>query len=123
MPRVLIVDDHRNTRETLAMGLSLHGCTTRTAASADEAISGLRSGEYDCLVCDLRMPGRSGIELLREVRGKGLRLSVVLMTAYDVTAAEAQVIEALDGRLFIKPVTSDTLAAILEPRVAREGLP
>lgn len=111
--RILVVDDHRNTRDALALGLLQLGAHAQTAASAEEALECLRAGLPDWLVSDVRMPGMSGIELASRVRESGGAIGVILMTAYDVTAEERRRISELGAELWIKPVIADALAARL----------
>lgn len=114
--RVLVVDDHRNTRETLALGLALHGFESDTAGCAADALTRLSERHYDWIVSDVRMPGTDGIALVRAARRYRERLGVILMTAYDVTPGERVLIGELGAALLIKPVTVDTVAACCTPR-------
>lgn len=88
--RILIVDDHRNTRESLALGLPLYGCQADAAANADEALRYLATGAYNCVVSDVRMPGRTGVELARILRERFPKVAVILMTAYELTPEETE---------------------------------
>lgn len=110
-PRVLIVDDHRNTRDSLAIGLAALDVDVATAASADDALVSLSDRSWDWLVCDVRMPGMSGLDLATRARARWPSLGLVLMTAYDVSAEERRQISTLRADLLIKPVTADMLAA------------
>lgn len=109
--RILLVDDHRNTREALAFGLLQLGIHAQTAASAEEALERLRVALPDWLVSDVRMPGMSGIDLVSRVRETSGAIGVILMTAYDVSAEERRRISELRAELWIKPVIADALAA------------
>lgn len=89
-PRILIVDDDDLLRRatTRLMG----GREVVQAANAKEALAAFQSGGFDCIVSDVRMPGLSGIDLLREVRRVDLDVPVILMTgAPDVDTAAAAV--------------------------------
>lgn len=109
--RILVVDDHRNTRDALALGLSLLGLDVRTAAAGEEALEQLEAAAVDWLVSDVRMPGMGGIELASRVRSTTVEIGLILMTAYDVAPDERRRIRDLGAVLLIKPVTADTLAA------------
>ena len=119
MCRLLIVDDHRNTRESLAIGFSLNGWYADTAGSADEAIGFLQTASYDCVITDVRMPVKSGIELARLARDEFPRIMVVLMTAYELTPEEAAAATAAGALSFIKPVTAETLSGVIAAHRAR----
>jgi DNA-binding NtrC family response regulator len=108
--RVLVVDDHRNTRESLAMGLMLLDVEVETAGSAADALRALEARPCDWLVCDVRMPGMTGIDLAVRVRAARPSVRLLLMTAYDVSPEERLRIAALGAELLIKPVTADAVA-------------
>jgi CheY-like chemotaxis protein len=108
--RVLVVDDHRNLRESLALGLMSLGFSASTAASGREALSQLTTAPWDWLVCDLRMPEMDGIELAGRARALTPELKLILMTAYDASSDERRRISELEAVLLIKPVTADRLA-------------
>lgn len=112
--RVLVVDDHRSTRESLALGFKRLGHSADVAAGAADAIEKLRDQTYAWLVCDVRMPGASGIEVATAGRQCQPQLVLVLMTAYDVSEDERRIIETLGGTLVIKPATAAALATLCE---------
>jgi DNA-binding response OmpR family regulator len=114
--RVLVVDDHRNTRESLALGLTLLGYEPDVAAGGAEALTCLEERTYRWLICDVRMPGTSGVELACSARRRQADIGVILMTAYDVSHDERQIIEALQADLVIKPVTATALARLCGAR-------
>lgn len=109
--RVLVVDDHRSTRESLALGFTRLGHTADVAAGAVEAVARLREQEYAWLICDVRMPGASGLDVAVAARQQQPHLGLILMTAYDVSEDERRVLETLGGTLVIKPAT---VAALLQ---------
>lgn len=121
--RILVVDDHRNTRDALALGLALLGLDVQTAAAGEEALEQLEAGAVDWLVSDVRMPGMGGIELASRVRSAAVETGLILMTAYDVAADERRRIRDLGAILLIKPVTADTLAARCTSRAAAADIP
>lgn len=82
MRRVLVVDDEENLRHMLQILLRREGYEPVGAASVDAALVELESRPYDIILTDLRMPGRSGLDLVDEVRKRKLDTTVVVMTAY-----------------------------------------
>jgi len=107
--RILVVDDHRNTRDALALGLALLAIDVRTAASAAEAMLALEQYACDWLVCDVRMPVMDGIELVTRVNAARPEVRLILMTAYDVSPDEQARIAAAGAQLLIKPVTAEAV--------------
>jgi CheY-like chemotaxis protein len=108
--RILVVDDHRNTREAMALGLAPLVAAVDTAASGAEALRHLTSRFCEWIVCDVRMPGMTGIELAERARVVSPQTRVILMTAYDVAPDELHRIAQLGAELLIKPVTAELLA-------------
>lgn len=121
MPRVLIVDDHRNTRETLAMGLALSGWTADTASGAREARRLCVGRQYDAIVCDIRMPDGNGVELVAGLRESDDGVRLILITAYEPTEREARIARTLGADLLIKPVTAEALATCCRRSSASTG--
>jgi CheY-like chemotaxis protein len=117
--RVLVVDDHRSTRAALALGFKRLGHTADVAASATDALEKLRAQSYAWMVCDVRMPGASGIDVAVAARKCQPQLVLILMTAYDVTEDERRVLETLGSTLVIKPATAAALAELCEKSATR----
>lgn len=87
---VWIVDDDASIRWVLERALRQAGLETRAFEHADAALAALRQGVPDVLVTDIRMPGRSGLDMLEEIRAKRPRLPVIVMTAHsDLESAVA----------------------------------
>ena len=85
-----IIDDSEEVRDSLAILLESAGYRARTFASALEFLAAVRPGWTGCIVADVRMPGMTGIELLKELALRGIQLPVVVITAHaDVPMAVA----------------------------------
>jgi two-component system, NtrC family, nitrogen regulation response regulator GlnG len=90
MLNVWVVDDDASIRWVLERALKQGGMSTTLFEESDAVLSALRRDEPDVLVTDIRMPGRSGLELLEEIRAKRPRLPVIVMTAHsDLDSAVA----------------------------------
>jgi CheY-like chemotaxis protein len=107
--RILVVDDHRNTREAIALGLAPLGAEVLTAASGAEALRQLAARPCEWILCDVRMPGMTGIEFAAEARTLNPGARVILMTAHDVGPEERWRVAELGVEILIKPVTARTL--------------
>ncbi len=89
---VMVVDDEAVARISLAEILRLEGYHVATAASGEEALSLLsKSGPFDMMVLDLKMPGMDGIEVTKEVQEESPGTVIILLTAFGTleTAIEA----------------------------------
>jgi DNA-binding NtrC family response regulator len=108
MGRVLVVDDERGVQESLRLLLKDEH-DVATASSVDEALAALDAGPADVILLDLVMPGRSGLDLLRELaeRGDGPPVVVVSATRAIPPAVEAMKLGAVD--FVTKPFEVDAL--------------
>src|SRR5512147_2191921 len=87
---VWIVDDDASIRWVLERALKQAGMQATAFDEADSVLAALRREEPDVLVTDIRMPGRSGLDVLEEIRAKRPRLPVIVMTAHsDLESAVA----------------------------------
>ena len=95
--RVWLVEDDASIRWVLERALRASGMVPRAFDSAEPALNALRSDVPDVLLTDIRMPGTSGIDLLREVRAAHPTLPVIVMTAHsDLPSA----VSAYEGGAF-----------------------
>ena len=119
--RVLVVEDHADTRQATRRLLSLLGCTVSTAATAAEARQALAGGRFDLLLCDLQLPDGDGRDLLRQARdaaaagGGGPPVRGIAISGETGPAAVAQTREA--G--FCDHLTKPIMWADLEGAVRR----
>ncbi len=82
MARLLIVDDEKNIRRSLATFFESLGHQVRSAESGPQAIALLPDNQFDLVLADYRMAEMSGLELLREIKRRSPESLVILMTAY-----------------------------------------
>jgi len=115
--RILVVDDERLSRQTSIRMLRQAGFTAQAVENAYRALEVLDEVGCDVLLCDLRMPGMDGLELLRKVRKSHPDVDVILMTAYATveTAVAAMQAGAVDY------VTKPFRFTELEHRLRRLG--
>ncbi len=95
---LLIVDDEKNIRMTLTQCLETLGYQVDTALNGEEALGKIDQQEYDLVLLDLKMPGISGMEVIRQISGKRPGLKVIVITAHGTieTAVEAMKLGAVD---------------------------
>ena len=111
--RILVVDDDESLRRVLQAQLEQDGYSVVTAASAQEAFSLLQFRAYDLVITDLRMPGLSGIEVLKQVKSLYPESIVIVLTAFGTveTAVEAMKAGAYD--FLTKPVHPEELSLVV----------
>lgn len=78
--RVLVVDDNASLLRFLVTAFSANGCTVTQAAAAEQALTLITEQSFDLVVSDIKMPGLSGLDLLRAVKGRQPGTPVVLIT-------------------------------------------
>ena len=115
--RVLVVDDHRQARESMADVLRNSGHEVACCASAAEALQVLKNERFDCIVTDLKMPGMTGIELIIHLEQRRQGTQVVMVTAHATvaTAVEAMRHGAFD--YIEKPFDADALERLVSQAI------
>jgi two-component system response regulator RegA len=110
-PSLLIVDDDRVLRERLARAFRDRGFDVRTAAGADEAITLAREDPPELAVVDLRMPGRTGLEVLSELLALEPTTKVVMLTGYGSIATAVEAVRLGATNYLAKPADADDVLA------------
>lgn len=121
MPRVIIVDDHGDTRQGYAEFLSAFGFDVRTAADAEELRPLLRDWLPDAVVLDLQLPRTDGWQLTREIRqDPRTALLLVIVVSACVLPAERAAAEEAGCDVFIsKPCDPMTIVEELTRRIGQ----
>lgn len=111
--RVLVVDDEENLRRVTQLKLQQAGYEATTASDGARALELLARHPQDLIITDLKMPGMSGLELLRSVKEEYPEVIVIVVTAFGTieSAVEAMKLGAHD--YIIKPVNADALKLVV----------
>ncbi len=117
--RVLVVDDEAAYRTVIRQHLSILGYECRSVEDAETALRVLERDFYDLVISDIRMPGMDGLELLKEINGRGCPASVIIMTAHAEDYPYSDIIEAGAVDYLTKPFQISELKAKLK-RLERE---
>jgi len=117
--RVLIVDDNHDLADNLAELLEEEGYAVETAYSGERALDLASSESFDTILTDVRMPGISGVDLVKRLRGQNPSTSFLLMTAYSSDAVLGEALRAGVRAVLTKPVDLDLLLARLPHDVAK----
>jgi two-component system NtrC family response regulator len=120
--RLLVVDDEDPQRTVLAGFLKKRGFAVLTAASAEDALKTARAGSIDLVLTDLRMPGMSGVELLKELRRLNPELQVIVMTAFGTVASAVDAMKHGAADYLTKPVDLDELEMLVGRTLERRAL-
>jgi DNA-binding response OmpR family regulator len=111
--RLLVAEDDAALRSVLERGLRQQGYVVDVAADGTEALRFLATYEYEVVVLDWRMPGQSGVDVLRTIRRRQLATPVLMLTARDTTADRVEGLDAGADDYLVKPFAFEELAARL----------
>ncbi|MDA8089471.1 MAG: sigma-54 dependent transcriptional regulator [Nitrospiraceae bacterium] len=115
MEKILIVEDEINILRLLGKILRQEGFNVEAAKSFEEAVSKFASGPaIDLVLSDMRLPGRSGLDLLNWVKEQKPDLPVIIMTAYGSIENAVQAMRAGAANYLTKPVESGDLLAVVK---------
>jgi two-component system, NtrC family, response regulator HydG len=112
--RVLVVDDSPQTVEVIQRNLEVNGYRVLLARSADEAVEILRNAAIDLVVTDFRMPGMSGLDLVRHVRERHPDVEVMMITGYATVEGAVEAVKSGAEEYLQKPFTGEELLAAVE---------
>ena len=110
---ILIVDDEPIVRESIRDWLKDAGYEVMTAESGEEALELIEKQDFSIMILDVRLPGKTGIRVLAEVKALKPQIKSIIITAYPSTelAAEAMKLGAVD--YLIKPIAPDDLEKLI----------
>ena len=120
--RILVIEDDRELIELLDMHLSAEGFRVAAAADGEAGLRAFEGGDYALVVLDWMLPSRSGIEVLKEIRGRDRRTPVLMLTARGEEADKVLGLELGCDDYLTKPFSVRELVArvkVLLRRVAR----
>ncbi|MGC1293436.1 MAG: sigma-54 dependent transcriptional regulator [Alloacidobacterium sp.] len=111
--RILVVDDDPSLRRVLQVQLEQEGYEVAVTASAQQTLSVLQLRHFDLVITDLKMPGMSGLELLKQTRLQYPQTIIIMLTAFGTvdTAVEAMKVGAYD--YLTKPVHADEMSVVV----------
>lgn len=122
MSRILVIDDDAGVRDSIQRMLRGAGYQVRDAATGEDGIALARRESFDVILSDMRMPGISGMEVLRQLREARVDASFIMMTGFGTvdTAVEAMKLGAVD---FVqKPFFRDELVMRVRAAADRRQL-
>jgi len=117
--RILVVDDEPNVRLSYRVTLETEGLAVCEADCAKKALEQFAVHHFDLAILDMRMPEMDGLDLLEEMRKRGLKTPTVIITAYgDIPhAVRAMQLGAID--FLQKPLTPEALRSLVSEILAR----
>ncbi len=121
-PRILVVDDERSMQEFLEIFLRREGFEVSTAGDVEAALVAIDSDDYDLVITDIQMPGRTGLDLLREVRDRSPETVVLMITAY--ASADTAIAAMKEGAYdyITKPFKVEEIRLVIEKALEKKLL-
>jgi DNA-binding NtrC family response regulator len=123
MKNILIVEDEISIRDSLRNWLIDSGYEVEVASEGEEALRRISEKDFEVVILDLRLPGKDGLQVLREARMKKPRLNGIIITAYPTvgTAVQAMKLGAVD--FLTKPINLANLEKLVREKVEPVKLP
>ena len=112
-PRLLIVDDEPNIRRILQVAFEKEGYVVTVAEDAHQAVKAIEATGTDCVLTDVTMPGKTGYQLLREIKEYNANIPVIVMTAFGTIPQAIQAIRDGAHEFVTKPFDLDSLKKVV----------
>lgn len=119
--RILLVEDDKLLGESVKEGLATEGYAVDWFTEGSVVDSALKAASFDLVVLDVRLPGKSGIEVLQGMRRDGLEIPVLLLTACDDVSDKVAGLDAGADDYLTKPFDMDELSARIRSLLRRTG--
>ncbi len=120
MNRILIVEDEGRLSAFLERGLRSGGYVTTVVGDGISGASMASDDNFDLVILDMGLPGKDGLDVLREIRGRGERLPVIILTARDEAADRVAGLESGADDYIGKPFHFEELLARIRARLRAE---
>ena len=120
MARILVVEDERKVLRSLERGLQGEGYDVVAAATGEEGFQQATAQPFDCIVLDLLLPGRDGLQVLADLRQTGSKVPVLILTARDAVEDRVIGLDAGADDYLVKPFAFAELLARLRVLLRRE---
>jgi two-component system, OmpR family, response regulator len=117
--RILVIEDDPTVGQYVKRGLEEHRCAVDLTTDGEEGERRASSEAYDLIVLDMRLPGKSGIEVLQSLRAKGFQRPVLVLTAQDAVDAKVATLRAGADDYVTKPFAFEELLARVEALARR----
>ena len=119
---VFIVDDDRDTRESLSNLIRSAGLSAQTFSSAQEFLAAERPKAPSCLLLDVQLPGLSGLDLQRELAKAGVKIPIIFITGHGDIPTSVRAIKAGALEFLTKPVNREDLLHAIQQAIARDNI-
>lgn len=118
--RVLVVEDDRSMREAIERLLGAAGFEPAAYASGESLLDDATAPEPACVVCDLKLPGISGFDVLAALRDRDAHTPVIVITAFDTPGLREEAMQRGAAAYLVKPFLGTTLIEAIRSVIACE---
>ena len=120
--RILVVDDEQRMREFLEIFLRREGFEVATAGDVDAAVLAIDGDDFDLVITDIQMPGRTGLDLLREIKKRSPETLVLMITAFASTDTAIAAMKEGAYDYLTKPFKVDEIRVVIEKALEKKLL-
>ena len=117
--KILVIEDDPTVGEFVRRGLEEHRWGVDLVSDGEEGERRAGTGSYDVIILDMRLPGKSGLDVLRALRARGFERPVLVLTAQDAVDAKVQTLRAGADDYVTKPFAFEELLARVEALARR----
>jgi two-component system, OmpR family, copper resistance phosphate regulon response regulator CusR len=121
VPKILVIEDDAKTANAIRTGLRGEGYDALVARTGEDGIATASRDTFDLVLLDWMLPGRDGIDVLRTVRGRGVKTPVLLLTARDAVEDRVLGLDAGADDYLVKPFAFAELLARVRALLRRAG--
>ncbi len=119
--RILIVEDEKNLAHSLVRLLEGQKYAAEAVYDGDSGLAYARSGQYDALILDVMLPGLSGFQVASALRGEGIGVPILMLTARDEVEDKVRGLDSGADDYLTKPFTTEELLARVRALLRRQG--
>jgi diguanylate cyclase (GGDEF)-like protein len=119
---ILVIDDEENIRELLRELLEDENFSVSTASSGEEGIEIAKERAFDVVITDLKMPGMSGIEVIRKFKEKNSNTTVIVITGYPTIESAVEAMKEGAYDYILKPFNLDHIKLVVRKAMERQNL-
>lgn len=119
--RILVVEDQKDLNEIISRRLVSENYSVDACFNGDDAVDYLDAAEYDAVILDIMLPGITGLGVLRQMRAKGDRTPVLLLTALGTTEDKIAGLDTGADDYLVKPFEFGELLARIRAMIRRGG--
>lgn len=119
---ILVVDDEKNILKVVSVTLRESNYGVDTARSSEEAIEKFNRYSYDLVITDLKLPGKTGMDLLEYIKSRTMDVPVIMITAFGTIGNAIEAMKKGAFNYLTKPVNSDELLTVVKEAVEKYEL-